>query len=118
MAAQRGSGYIRPSICEEGIQLLLEVLGLTGSSFTASSCCVVVLIAIHFEHTASLRDGFYNSENSQTGLSTLDTRDLGREDLRNIISTYISSRDHHSILPSPRRDSSLVHLSLSRQKTY
>lgn len=53
-----------PSICKHGLQILQESL----------KSCDAVIVAIDFESTANLLNGFRDSEDSQVGLATLDTR--------------------------------------------
>ena len=57
------------SRCVNGLQVLEESLGLTGSYDG-------VLVAIDCEHTGNLRNGFRDSQDSQVGLAILDPHDL------------------------------------------
>lgn len=76
----QGGTYTRPRVSRHGLQVLQKCLGLKGSHDS-------VLVAIDFENTGNLINGFRDSEDSQAGLAILDTRDLDGTDSWNI-TTY------------------------------
>ncbi|KAK8035320.1 hypothetical protein PG993_010315 [Apiospora rasikravindrae] len=74
----------RPSVSKNGLQTLREALGLINGQLSDSTAWSdSVLIAIDFENTGSIRDGFLSSTDCQVGLAILDFRDL-RRDIRRL----------------------------------
>ncbi|KAK7967805.1 uncharacterized protein PG986_002082 [Apiospora aurea] len=73
----------RPNVSKNGLQILREALGLlhehSSDSFAGPDS---VLIAIDFESTGNIRDGFLSSTDCQVGLAVLDVRDLGKDNRR------------------------------------
>ncbi|KAK7917026.1 hypothetical protein PG985_010634 [Apiospora marii] len=69
----------RPSVSRNGLQTLCEALGLDGQLSGSAARSDSVLVAIDFENTGNIRDGFLSSTDSQVGLAVLDARDLGRD---------------------------------------
>ncbi|KAK8065289.1 hypothetical protein PG997_012036 [Apiospora hydei] len=83
MDAQDREEQNRPNVSRNGLQVLREALGLLhehSSDSVAGSDSV--LIAIDFENTGNIRDGFLNSTDCQVGLAVLDARDLGKDNRR------------------------------------
>lgn len=87
MATQR-SPQNRPSISKNGLQILQDTLAGAGP-------CDSVFIAIDFESTTNLMNGFSYSKDSQVGIATLDTQHLHS-------STSPEITTHNFITGSPR----------------
>lgn len=91
----------RPEIAKDGLQIALQVLGLSENSPAQSSHRDPVLIAIDFENITGVgKDSTSGQEpNTQVGLAVLDTRDVTASTPReDIISTYnflTGSKEHY-----------------------
>lgn len=91
----------RPEIAKDGLQIALQVLGLSESPPAQSNHRDPVLIAIDFENITGIgKDSASGQEpNTQVGLAVLDTRDINASTPReNIISTYnftTGSKEHY-----------------------
>lgn len=77
---------LRYTISKNGLQLLLQSLGLRSSEFRGSD--EIVFVAIDFEHLSNLQQDLNQNLNSQVGISILDTKDLISSPPQDIISTY------------------------------
>lgn len=75
----------RRKISKNGLQILLEALGLA-SYPKSTDVSDAVLVSIDFEHTQNLRNGLYRKE-SQTGLAILDPGELVGKEPSELIST-------------------------------
>lgn len=86
----------RPSVSKNGLCILQAALGLTDSSGQASP---PIIMAIDFENTCNIKNGFSKSRDCQLGIATLDTRFLSQplQRKQKIISThnYISGSDSY-----------------------
>lgn len=91
----------RPEIAKDGLQIALQVLGLSEKPPAQSSHRDPVLIAIDFEKITGVgKDSTSGQEpNTQVGLAVLDTRDITASTPReDIISTYnflTGSKEHY-----------------------
>lgn len=91
----------RPQIAKDGLQIALQVLGLSQKPPAQSNHRDPVLIAIDFENITGIgKDSKSGQEtNTQVGLAVLDTRDITASTPReNIISTYnfiTGSKEHY-----------------------
>lgn len=77
----------RPHISKGGLQILHHALELE-SEFREASDPDAVLVSIDFEHTRYLKTSLSRVGDSQTGLATLDTKDLHSAIPTELISTY------------------------------
>lgn len=91
----------RPEIAKDGLQLALQVLGLSENPPVQSGHHDPVLIALDFENISGIgKDPDFGQEpNTQVGLAVLDTRDItASTPQENIISTYnfiTGSKEHY-----------------------
>lgn len=90
----------RPEIAKDGLQIALQVLGLSENPPVQSSHRDPVLIAIDFENITGIgKDSTSGQEpNTQVGLAVLDTRNITASTPReSIISTYnfITGKEEH-----------------------
>lgn len=91
----------RPRIAKDGLQIALQVLGLSENPPAQSNHRDPVLIAIDFENITGIGKDLPSGQepNTQVGLAVLDTRDINISTTReNIISTYnfiTGSKEHY-----------------------
>lgn len=66
----------RPKSAKDGLQVTLQILGLSDEPLTQPSYHDPVLIAIDFENIPGIVNSSTREQNAQVGLAVLDTRDL------------------------------------------
>lgn len=84
----------RPSISNNGLEVLQRALGLSESDQPSP-----IIVAIDFEMTNNLKSGFLGSQDSQLGIATFDTKVLSQpvEDEEDLITTenYITGSESY-----------------------
>lgn len=92
--SSRTRHWWRLSISKNGLQVLQTALGLSKSDQPPP-----IIVAIDFENTNNLKNGFLESQDSQLGIATLDTKFLSQptEDEEDLITTenYISGSESY-----------------------
>lgn len=93
------SSDTRPKIAKDGLQVTLQILGLSDEPLTQPSYHDPVLVAIDFENIRGIVNRSTREPDAQVGLAVLDTRDLKTSRPREkLISTYIfvtGSENYH-----------------------
>lgn len=94
MSPSRSRHWWRASVSRNGLQVLQTALGLSESDQPSP-----IIVAIDFEQTNNLKNGFLESQDSQLGIATFDTKMLTqpREDGQDLITTenYITGSESY-----------------------
>lgn len=92
--SSRARHWWHPSISKNGLQVLQAALGLSESDQPSP-----IIVAIDFEQTNNLKNGFVESQDSQLGIATFDTKVLSQpvEDGEDLIKTknYITGSESY-----------------------
>ncbi|WAO88872.1 Hypothetical protein NCS54_00623600 [Fusarium falciforme] len=92
--SSRARHWWRASISKNGLQVLQAALGLSESDQPSP-----IIVAIDFEQTNNLKNGFVESQDSQLGIAAFDTKFLSRpiQDEEDLITTenYITGSESY-----------------------